>query len=71
VIFYNEIQAVLDDLGSRTHHREVTDALGYYRVGPTPTFGYSPIYKVVENRIHLLAIAAPQRRPGYWKRRNF
>lgn len=69
-IFYNEIQAALDDLGSRTHHREVVDASGYYRVGPTPTYSYSLIYKIVENEIHLLAIAAPQRRPGYWKGRK-
>ena len=69
-IFYNEIQASLDDLARRTHHREVIDAPGYYRVGPTPTFTYSLIYKIVENQIHLLTIAAPQRRPGYWKRRK-
>jgi hypothetical protein len=69
-IFYNEIQAALDDLGSRTHHPEVADAPGYYRVGPTPTYSYFLIYKMVENEIHLLAIAAPQRRPGYWKRRK-
>jgi hypothetical protein len=69
-VFYNEIQAALDDLGRRTHHREIVDAHGYYRVGPTPIFSYSLIYRVVENQIHLLAIAAPQRRPGYWKRRK-
>jgi len=69
-IFHYEIQVALNDLGERTHHREIAEAPGHYRVGPTPTFTYSLIYKVVANEIHLLAIAAPQRRPGYWKRRR-
>ena len=69
-IFYNEIQTSLDDLGKRTHHRKIIDAPGYYRVGPTPTYSYSLIYKIVGSEIHLLAIAAPQRRPGYWKGRQ-
>ena len=69
-IFYQEIQAALDDLGKRTHHRPLTNTSGYYRVGPTPTHSYSLIYRIVGDEIHLLAIAAPQRQPGYWKRRK-
>jgi len=70
-LFYHEIQAALDDLGQRTHHREIAAAPGYYRVGPTPRFLFSLIYKMDERVIYLAAIAAPQRCPGYWKRRKF
>jgi hypothetical protein len=56
-IFYNEIQAGLNNLGN-------------YRIGPTPTYSYSLIYKIAESEIPLLAISAPQRRAGYWRRRK-
>ena len=69
-IFYDEIQAGLEDLRSRVHHRELADAPGYYRLGPTRTHSYSLIYTMQDGAIHLVAIAAPQRRPGYWKRRR-
>lgn len=48
-IFYTEIQAALDDLGKRIHHRKIFDAPSYYRIGPTPIYSYSLIYKVVGN----------------------
>jgi hypothetical protein len=70
-LFHHEIQAGLDDLSKRSHHREITTAPGYYRVGPTPMFSYSLIYKIVDAKIYLVAIAAAQRCPGYWKRRKF
>jgi hypothetical protein len=68
--FHHEIEAALSDLAGRTHHREIVRTPGYYRFGPTPTFRYSLIYKIVETHVHLVAMAAPERRPGYWKRRK-
>jgi hypothetical protein len=69
-IFHSEIQEALDQLVRQEHHREIPDAPGYYRVGPIRTHRYSMIYKMKENTIYLVAFAAPQRRPGYWRRRK-
>jgi hypothetical protein len=57
-------------LARRTHHREIVSAPGYYRVGPTRTHRYSIIYTITEHAFHVVAFAAPQRRPGYWRRRT-
>ena len=68
-IFHGEIEAALADLAGRTHHREILAVRGYYRVGPTRTHRYSIIYKIEEGVYHVVAFAAPQRRPGYWRQR--
>ncbi len=33
-------------------------------------FRYAVIYEVVETTIHILAVAADKRRPGYWRKRR-
>jgi hypothetical protein len=69
-LFFHEIQAALEELRARTHHREMAETPGYFRLGPTPIFSYSLVYKIHDDEIHLLAIASPHRRPRYWKRRS-
>ncbi len=68
--FHNEIRLALDDLAHRSQHRPLAQTPSYLRVGPTPKFRFSVIYKIVSEKIHVVAFAAPQRRPGYWKRRQ-
>lgn len=69
-MFYEEIQEALHKLSQLGHHREIVKVPGYYRLGPTRTFRYSLIYQRSETTIYLVAFAAPQRRPGYWRRRK-
>jgi hypothetical protein len=69
-MFYDEMQATLRELSQLAHHRAILNAPGYYRLGPTPTFRYSVIYQVMGTTIYLVAFAAPERRPGYWRRRK-
>jgi hypothetical protein len=69
-IFHDEIGTALHELERLAHHREILKAPGYFRFGPTPKFRYSVIYQQFDAAIHVIAFAAPQRRPGYWKQRN-
>ncbi len=63
-MFYDEIQEAFLELSQRTHHREIAKSPGYFRLGPTKTFRYSLIYRVSGATVYLVAIAAPERRPG-------
>ncbi len=70
-LFAGEIEAALDELAQLTHHRPVQKMPGHVRIGPTPKFRYSLIYQVEDASLNVVAIASPERRPGYWRRRKF
>jgi len=70
-LFVDEIERALDQIRNDPSKSRMLGARTYYRVGPTERFSYSLIYQISDEAIEVLAIAAPQRRPGYWKRRRF
>ncbi|MEJ0000571.1 MAG: hypothetical protein WDO13_16265 [Verrucomicrobiota bacterium] len=43
---------------------------GFFRVGPSAIHSYRLIYRLREGDAYVVAVAAPQRRPFYWKRRK-
>ncbi len=43
---------------------------GFFRVGPSPIYSYSLIYRLRDGDAYIIAVAAPQRRPLYWIRRK-
>ncbi len=43
---------------------------GFFRVGPSRIYSYSLIYRLRDGDAFVVAVAAPQRRPLYWKRRT-
>jgi hypothetical protein len=43
---------------------------GFFRVGPSPIYSYSLIYRLREGDAYVIAVAAPGRRPLYWSRRR-
>jgi len=51
--------------------RRVADApAGYYRSGPSKIYSYFLIYRLQEDTAVIIAVAAPERRPLYWRRRK-
>jgi hypothetical protein len=44
--------------------------LGFFRVGPSPIYSYSLIYRLRDGDAYVVAVAAPGRRPLYWVRRK-
>jgi plasmid stabilization system protein ParE len=70
-LFVDEIERGLDEIRNSPGKRKIPGTRGYFRVGPTERFSYSLIYQISGDTIEVLAISAPQRRPGYWKRRSF
>jgi hypothetical protein len=43
---------------------------GFFRVGPSPIYSYTLIYRLRDGDAHVVAVAAPGRRPFYWVRRK-
>jgi len=43
---------------------------GFFRVGPSPIYSYSLIYRLRDGDAYVVAVAAPGRRPLYWVRRK-
>lgn len=70
-LFVDEIERGLDQIRNDPGKSRMPGSSDYCRVGPTERFSYSLIYQFSGETIEVLAIAAPQRRPGYWKRRRF
>jgi hypothetical protein len=42
---------------------------GIFRVGPSRVYSYSLIYRLRAGDAYVIAVAAPQRRPLYWRHR--
>jgi plasmid stabilization system protein ParE len=70
-LLVDEIENALEQVRRNPGASRMPNARSYYRVGPTERFGYSFVYQMSDDTIEVLAISAPQRRPGYWKRRKF
>jgi mRNA-degrading endonuclease RelE of RelBE toxin-antitoxin system len=69
-LFVDEIECALEEIKKHPGKNRMRGATNYFRVGPTEHFSYSLIYQIRENTVEVIAIAAPQRRPDYWKRRR-
>jgi hypothetical protein len=69
-LFIDEIERGLREILENPGKRRMPGAPGYFRVGPTERFSFSLIYQITETDIEVIAISAPQRHPGYWKRRK-
>jgi plasmid stabilization system protein ParE len=69
-LFVDEIEQALVQIQLEPGKQKMPRAPGYFRVGPTKRFSYNVIYQVTGDTIEVIAISAPQRRPGYWKRRR-
>jgi plasmid stabilization system protein ParE len=69
-LFIDEIESGLDEIKKHPGKSRMPGAPNYYRIGPTPRFSYSIIYQINGAALEVIAIAAPQRRPGYWKKRQ-
>jgi plasmid stabilization system protein ParE len=69
-LFVDEIERGLDEIKKHPGKNRMPGSPNYYRVGPTERFSYSLIYQIGETALEVIAIAAPQRRPGYWKKRK-
>jgi hypothetical protein len=69
-LFIDEIEHALHAIGHHPGKSRLPGSRRYFRFGPTARFSYSVIYQMSETAVEVLAIAAPQRRPGYWKRRR-
>ncbi len=70
-LFVEEIERALNEIRIRPGKSTMPGARKYFRLGPTKRFSYSLIYRITNEAIEVLAIAAPQRRFGYWKNRKF
>jgi hypothetical protein len=44
--------------------------VGFFRVGPSPIYSYSLIYRLRDRDAYVIAVAAPGRRPHYWVKRR-
>lgn len=47
-----------------------TPARGGVRIIPIHRFPYSLVYRITEDEIRVIAVAAQRRRPGYWRGRR-
>jgi plasmid stabilization system protein ParE len=70
-LFIDEIEQAIAQIEKAPGKRRLSGRPGYYRVGPTKRFSYSLIYQISGDLIEVLAVAAPQRRPAYWRKRRF
>jgi plasmid stabilization system protein ParE len=69
-LFVDEIERALEEIQKHPGKKRMPRSSSYYRFGPTERFAYSLIYRIGKDALEVIAIAAPQRRPGYWKRRK-
>ncbi len=70
--FLNDISLLENEILERPRQRQVAGApTGIFRVGPSPIYSYSLIYRLTEDTAYVIAVAAPGRRPFYWRRRIF
>ena len=69
-LFVDEIEEALAEMKKHPGKFRLPGSLNYFRVGPTARFSYSVIYQISDACLEVIAIAAPQRRPGYWRRRR-
>jgi len=69
--FIRDIQALEEEILLHPGLRSAPGASpGIFRVGPSRIYSYSLIYRIRDGDAYVIAVAAPQRRPLYWKRRT-
>jgi len=68
VRFVNAVDAALRAVAANPERFAAVDAL--HRECPVRRFPFRIIYRVVEGRVVVVAVAHAKRRPGYWKDRN-
>ena len=68
VRFANAVDAALSTVAADPERFAVVDNL--HRAYPVKRFPFRMIYRVLEDRILVVAIAHAKRRPGYWRDRS-
>jgi hypothetical protein len=69
--FLQDIACLENEILAHPGLRPVPGApLGFFRVGPSPIYSYSLIYRLREGDAYIIAVAAPGRRPLYWAGRR-
>jgi plasmid stabilization system protein ParE len=66
--FTNALDAALSIVATNPERFAAVDSL--HRACPVRRFPFRIVYRVVENRVLVVAIAHAKRRPGYWKDRT-
>ena len=65
--FANAVEAALAAVAADPERFSAADEL--HRECPVRRFPFRIVYRVVENRVLVVAVAHAKRRPGYWKDR--
>ena len=69
--FLQDIASLENEIHLHPGLRHVSGAPdGFFRVGPSPIYSYSLIYRLREGNAYIIAVAAPGRRPLYWVKRK-
>jgi hypothetical protein len=69
--FLHDIQGLEDEIRLHPGLRRVPNGPPeFFRVGPSPIYSYSLIYRLRDGDAYVIAVAAPQRRPLYWAGRK-
>ena len=66
--FANAVDAALTAVAADPERFAVVDQL--HRQCPVRRFPFRIVYRVVENRVLVVAVAHAKRRPGYWRDRS-
>jgi hypothetical protein len=69
--FLQDIACLEDEIRAHPGLRHALGApAGFFRVGPSPIYSCSLIYRLRDGDAYVVAMAAPGRRPLYWVRRR-
>ena len=68
VRFANAVDAALTAVATDPQRFVAVDQL--HRVCPVRRFPFRIVYRIVENRVLVVAVAHAKRRPGYWRDRT-
>ena len=69
--FIEDIERLESEILLHPGLRRVANAPeGYFRSSPSKIYSYFLIYRIDDDTALIVAVAAPERRPLYWKRRK-
>ncbi|MGI8981557.1 MAG: type II toxin-antitoxin system RelE/ParE family toxin [Pirellulaceae bacterium] len=66
--FADAVEAALEKVAAAP--TQFTSADGVHRECPVKKFPFRIVYRLVDNRVLVVAIAHAKRRPGYWRNRT-
>lgn len=66
--FVDAVNAALEKVA--TNPTQFTSADGVHRECPVKKFPFRIVYRLVEDRVLVVAIAHAKRRPGFWRKRT-